>query len=93
MAEEVSVACQPDDDGWTCEVVVGDGVGATRHGVSVSRGELDALAPGAADPTELVQRSFAFLLARESKESILRSFALSDIERYFPDFPAVISAD
>jgi hypothetical protein len=29
---------------------------------------------------------FEFLLARESKESILRSFALPEIGRYFPEF-------
>jgi hypothetical protein len=93
MAEQVSVVCQSDEDGWMCDVVVGDGVGATRHGVTVSRGELDALAPGAADPTDLVHRSFEFLLAREPRESILRSFVLSDIAQYFPEFPAVMSAD
>jgi hypothetical protein len=30
--------------------------------------------------------SFRFLLAREPKESILRSFGLSTIVRYFPEF-------
>jgi hypothetical protein len=33
-----------------------------------------------------VVRAFEFLLERESKESILGSFGLSVIGRYFPDF-------
>jgi hypothetical protein len=37
-----------------------------------------------------VRRSFEFLLAREPKESILRSFDLPVIGRYFPEFVRVI---
>jgi hypothetical protein len=37
-------------------------------------------------PEELVRRSFEFLLDRESKESILREFDLSVIQRYFPEY-------
>ena len=35
---------------------------------------------------ELIRRSFDFLLQREPKESILASFELSEISRYFPDY-------
>ena len=42
-------------------------------------------------PEELVRRSFEFLLERESKESILREFDLSVIQRYFPDYDEAIS--
>ena len=42
------------------------------------------------DPTDLVERSFAFLLEREPRESILRSFDLSVIGRYFPDWERAI---
>lgn len=34
----------------------------------------------------LVERSFQFLLARESNTSILRSFDLSVIAHYFPEY-------
>jgi len=40
--------------------------------------------------TDLVKRSFEFLLTQEPKESILRRFNLRDIERYFPNYPDVI---
>jgi hypothetical protein len=52
----------------------------------VSPGDLDRYAPGAADPTELVRRSFAFLLAREPKTAILSTFDLPVIARYFPEY-------
>ena len=35
---------------------------------------------------ELVRDSFAFLLEREPKESILEEFDLPAIKRYFPDY-------
>jgi len=40
---------------------------------------------------ELVEASFAFLLERETKESILRSLELGVIAQYFPDYPATIA--
>lgn len=39
---------------------------------------------------ELIQKSFEFLLERESNQSILRKFNLEDIEGYFPDYPTLI---
>jgi hypothetical protein len=35
---------------------------------------------------DLVRASFGFLLEREPRESILRSFDLSAISRYFPEY-------
>lgn len=71
------------------EVVVTEGGHATTHVVTVSPQDVEHYAPGA-DPVRLVAASFEFLLRRESKESILRSFELTVIERYFPEYPRVI---
>jgi hypothetical protein len=38
----------------------------------------------------LVYETVAFLLEREAKESILRSFDITVVGRYFPDFDAEI---
>jgi len=38
----------------------------------------------------LVEKSFEFLLAREPNTSILRSFDLPVIGRYFPEYKRVI---
>ena len=41
---------------------------------------------GRADVQRLVYETFAFLLEREAKESILRSFDITVVGRYFPEF-------
>jgi hypothetical protein len=66
-----------------------DGRKVSEHTVEVSALDLKRLAPGAS-VEDLVLRSFEFLLEREPPSSILRSFALSDIERYFPEYSKVI---
>ena len=87
MAQSASaVLCSPTDDGWHCQVTVGDGSDAAEHEVAVDRATLDDLAPGAT-PEALVEASFRFLLEREPAEAILRSFELPIIARYFADFP------
>lgn len=65
--------------------------GTSTHRVTASDDELRRYG-GADDPADLVRASFEFLLEREPKESILGSFALSAIERYFPEYPAEIRA-
>jgi hypothetical protein len=88
----IDVRCEGNKaDGWTCAVTVGEGDRElSRHRVLVSAADLDRLAPGAAEPTELVRASFAFLLEREPPGSILREFDLPVIGRYFPEYEAVI---
>ncbi|HUF07667.1 MAG TPA: hypothetical protein VMP86_09865 [Candidatus Binatia bacterium] len=82
---EPLVRCEPSEGGWRCSVTVGDDPGATSHDVSVDRDTLDDLAPGAT-PEELVRASFAFLLEREPREAIMRSFELPIIGRFFADY-------
>jgi hypothetical protein len=86
MSEPTAIDCRPVAGGWSCDVRVGDGPGATEHRVGVRSSDLERLDPGAGDPTDLVRRSFDFLLEREPKESILRSFDLTVIGRYFPEW-------
>jgi hypothetical protein len=92
---ELEIVCRRADGdrgAWTCEVTVDvdDGGSTTRHAVSVAAADLERLDPGARDPHLLVDRSFRFLLQRESNTSILRSFDLMEIARYFPEFEATI---
>ena len=82
---KVDVTAAVVGDGWDCAVTVRDG-SETRHRVRVSRADLARLAPGASDPVDLVEASFAFLLEREPKESILREFDMALIGRYFPEY-------
>ncbi len=88
--QEVNIVCKLTPGGFNCDVVVGTDAEATRHSVTVSQDDLARLAPGHYDPEELARASFAFLLAREPRESILRTFELPVIERYFPGYEAEI---
>jgi hypothetical protein len=83
---QISVECSAVDGGWMVCVTVTDHGSSREFEVGVSPAELARFDPGASEPSDLVQRSFQFLLAREPKESILRSFGLSTIVRYFPEF-------
>ena len=77
--------------GWTCRVTLTDGPRpVSSHEVRVRAADLRRLAPSSSDPTDLVERSFAFLLERESPGSILRAFDLMEIARYFPEYEATI---
>ena len=88
----VSVRCDGRrENGWTCSVGLREhGIDVSTHRVRVSAADLDRLAPGADDPTALVETSFEFLLEREPPRSILRSFELTEIGRYFQDYESTI---
>ena len=72
------------------DVAVREGHATTEHAVTVSEGDLERLGAGRS-PEAFVRACFAFLLEREPKESILATFDVSVIERYFPDFRDRIS--
>ena len=69
-------------------VEVSDGGTRTVHDVTASDADVERY--GGDDPERLIEQSFRFLLEREPKESILRSFELPVIERYFPEYPQEI---
>ncbi len=84
----VRVQAEPDARGWVCQVDVDHAGEHTRHTVKVSGAELARWGRGdqQRNVEDLVERSFEFLLLREPPSSILRSFDLSTIQRYFPDY-------
>ena len=91
---ELDVVCSraPDGAAWTCLVVVDvEGGQRTEHRVRVEAADLSRLDPSAPEPHLLVNRAFRYLLAREPATSILRSFDLTDIGRYFPDWEASVA--
>jgi len=90
VTQPVNVICRLTPDGFACDVVIGTDPAATRHTVMISQADLERYAPGHYDPEKLIAASFAFLLAREPRESILPSFDLPVIERYFPGYEAEI---
>ena len=84
--ERIAVACEPTADGWSCAVDVVNNESTTHHVVTLSRAQLERYGNGTRDPEAVVDAAFRFLLQREHKESILRRFAIGEIERYFPEF-------
>ena len=83
---EIQVQCRPSNGGWLCDVLLGSDRGATSHAVTVTDETLRRMAVGDSDPTRLVTQSFEFLLEREPRTSILRTFELPAIGRYFPEW-------
>jgi hypothetical protein len=88
----IEVRCIPTSEGWRCAVTIDDGRGTSAHEVTVGSEDATALAAAtdAGDVERLVYETIAFLLERESKESILRTFDLTVVGRYFPEFEAEI---
>lgn len=88
----VTVRVEPSSDGWKCLVTVDQGGDRTTHTVTVDRTDAERWGGGTdiADVQALVGRSFDFLLERESAGSILKTFELTTIQRYFPEYDRVI---
>jgi hypothetical protein len=74
-------------------VTIVEGSSSTTHAVTLEPADLTRLGAGYASPEDFVRACFDFLLARERKESILRSFDVTEIARYFPEFEAEIIRD
>jgi hypothetical protein len=76
-----------DAEEFVLDVTVRDGSSVeTRHRVTMSRGSWEQLTSAQHTPEHCVEAAFRFLLDREPKESILRSFDITAISRYFPEF-------
>lgn len=75
---------------WQCSVTVGAAGDTNRYTVTVDRSHWEQLTGGRVEAGVLVEKSFVFLLQRESKNSILRTFNLRVISRYFPEYETEI---
>ena len=74
------------DDRYEFQVTVRERGGESHHRVTLRKADHEWLTGGQASPEALVAESFRFLLEREPKESILGSFDLTVIGRYFPEY-------
>ena len=72
-------------------VTVKEGSSSTKHNVTLDEEYYQKLTKGRMSKEELIEKSFVFLLARESKESILSTFNLQVIKRYFSEYESRIS--
>jgi hypothetical protein len=88
MEQVAEIDVQAADRGskYEFQVVVRERGTMTQHQVTLAKADYERLAGGKASPEGLVTESFRFLLEREPKESILRSFDLTLIGHYFPEY-------
>lgn len=87
---EITVTTSEKDEGYDFQVTVQGGGSQTRHRVTLTKPYYERLTGGNVSPEKLVEESFRFLLEREPKEAILRSFDLPVISDYFPAYERVI---
>jgi hypothetical protein len=76
-------------DAETFQVIV-EAKTRTAHIVTLTDDYHQKLTGGNVTPEKLIEKSFEFLLERESNTSILSHFELSVIARYFPEYEKAI---
>ncbi len=77
---------EENESGWVFDVSV-DGA---SYEVEVGMKDYERLTDKKIAPEELVKKSFEFLLEREPKEAILKSFNITEISKYFPEYESKI---
>ena len=74
----------------TFEVIVRAST-TTTHTVNLTQDYHQKLTGGKISPETLIEKSFEFLLERESNEMILSRFDLPTISHYFPEYEKIIA--
>jgi len=86
----IEITTRSEGDPMAFDVAVSGGDGRTEHRVTMDRPTFERLGGGAAEPSELIDAAFRFLLDREPKEAIMAQFDVRVIARYFPEFEAAL---
>jgi hypothetical protein len=73
------------NNGWEFNITIEGQSSETNHIVTMSEGFYNSLNTQIS-PTEVVEKSFNFLLQREPKEQILSEFNITLISKYFPEY-------
>jgi hypothetical protein len=81
----ISVTPHP-SGGLVFNVVIRDARGESRHQVTMLADEAQRWAKFGAEPLRCVGAVIRLLIDREPKESILNTFDISVVRRYFPEF-------
>jgi hypothetical protein len=76
--------------GTATYLVTVESAATTQHSVTLTPEYWQKLTGGRVSAETLIEKSFEFLLERESNTSILRSFDLPVIQRYFPEYEGSI---
>ena len=92
MAEIAVTAGAEDAERLSFEVRVAGDSSETTHEVTVARADFERLGRGDETEAQFIRRCFEFLLEREPNEAIMRTFDVSVIKTYFPDFEEEIAS-
>jgi hypothetical protein len=87
---DVTVTRRAEGDPMRFDVAVREGDANTEHDVTESEADDERLRT-VRSPEAFVRDCFAFLLEREPKESILSSFDVGVIGRFFPEVERAIA--
>ena len=73
-------------DHMVFSVVVSDSAGKTQHRVTLNEETYERLTQRRITPVQCIEAAFRFMLEREAKSDILRSFDVNVIQLYFANF-------
>lgn len=79
-----------DGSTWEYAVLLGHESNDVGFLVKINRDHWEYLTRGRESPERLIKKCFRFLLKKQSKYSILRSFDLREIHQIFPEFEAAV---
>ena len=82
---EIIISESKTEIGWAFQVTLSNG-NSTVHKVNLTKEYYEHLSLPDVEPHKVVESSFKFLLDREPKEMILRTFDLQIISKYFPEY-------
>ena len=85
MTEIVVSKSAEDEAKFTFEVELTDKSDSSSHKVTLYKKHYKSLGTETS-PTDIIRKSFEFLLKREPKESILGEFDIQLISDFFPEF-------
>lgn len=92
MTKIAVTAAEQGGERLSFQVSLADESSETTHDVTVTRADFERLARKGETGTQFIRRCFEFLLDREPKEAIMRTFDVSVIKTYFPDFEEEIGS-
>ena len=74
-----------ENNSWSYQVKLDEGRSSHQYQVTLSRTDYEQWSQGQAEPEQVIQAAFDFLLEREPASAILSGFDCSVIRRYFPE--------
>jgi hypothetical protein len=94
VSEEVAIIVLSEerlDNGWVVQVQLGEQSDeAGTYNVQIDQDLYERLTGGLTTPGDLMEETFKFLLEREPKESIQKTFDLDVVSTYFRDYEDVM---